>query len=73
MDIEKSLMTYQIEYMVLKEEMSEHGADSEPTSSISKQIENENKELQKQNMELTEQLQVNYVSTIPVNSLTKVL
>lgn len=60
MDIEKSLLTYQIEYMVLKEEMSEHSADSESSSSISKQVESENKELQKQNMELTEQLQVKY-------------
>ncbi|GFX72941.1 TBC1 domain family member 1 [Trichonephila clavipes] len=58
MDVEKSLLTYQIEYMVLKEEMSELNNDSETTSSMRAQVENENKDLQKQNMELTEQLQV---------------
>lgn len=58
MDVEKALQTYQIEYMVLKEEMSERGIDSEPQSSQGKQIEGENKELQKQNTELSDQLQV---------------
>lgn len=58
MDVEKVLLTYQIEYMVLKEEMSETNLESEPTSSIKKQIETENKDLQKQNAELSEQLQV---------------
>lgn len=58
MDVEKALQTYQIEYMVLKEEMSEHGVESEPQSSEGHQIEGENKELQKQNNELSDQLQV---------------
>ncbi|GIX69489.1 TBC1 domain family member 1 [Caerostris darwini] len=57
-DIEKSLLTYQIEYMVLKEEMSELNTDTESTSSKKKNLESENKDLQKQNMELAEQLQV---------------
>ncbi|KAF8794197.1 TBC1 domain family member 1 like protein [Argiope bruennichi] len=58
MDIEKSLLTYQIEYMVLKEEMTELNTSSEATPAMRTQIENENKDLQKQNMELQEQLQV---------------
>lgn len=48
MDVDKALQTYQIEYMVLKEEMSEPGTESEPQSSQGKQLEGENKELQKQ-------------------------
>lgn len=52
------MQTYQIEYMVLKEEMSEQGTESEPQSSQGKQLEGENKELQKQNAELSDQLQV---------------
>ena len=59
MDVDKALQTYQIEYMVLKEEMSEQGAEAEPQSSQGKQLEGENKELQKQNAELSDQLQVN--------------
>lgn len=58
MDVERALQTYQIEYMVLKEEMSEHGTDSETQSSQGQQLEGENKELQKQNAELSDQLQV---------------
>lgn len=58
MDVDKALQTYQIEYMVLKEEMSELGTESEPQSSQGKQMEGENKELQKQNAELSDQLQV---------------
>lgn len=58
MDVDKALQTYQIEYMVLKEEMSEQGTESEPQSSQGKQLEGENKELQKQNTELSDQLQV---------------
>lgn len=60
MDVDKVLQTYQIEYMVLKEEMSEQGAESEPQSFQGKQLEGENKELQKQNTELSDQLQVKY-------------
>lgn len=58
MDVDKALQTYQIEYMVLKEEMCEQGTESEPQSSQGKQLEGENKELQKQNTELSDQLQV---------------
>nr|XP_042895269.1 TBC1 domain family member 1 isoform X2 [Parasteatoda tepidariorum] len=65
MDVEKVLLTYQIEYMVLKEEMSEVNSESEPMSSMKKQIETENKDLQKQNTELSDQLQV------ALNSVTK--
>lgn len=61
MDVEKDLQIYQIEYMVLKEEMSNHSTESEPKSSQGKQVESGDKELQKQNTELSDQLQVKYV------------
>lgn len=62
MDVERALQTYQIEYMVLKEEMSEHGTEPETQSSQGQQLEGENKELQKQNAELSDQLQVKALS-----------
>ncbi|XP_054715588.1 TBC1 domain family member 1-like [Uloborus diversus] len=72
LDIENSLQTYQIEYMVLKEEMSEYNADSDQVSSIRNQVESENKELEKSNLELADQLQValNTVSKLEASVTT---
>lgn len=70
MEAEKALQTYQIEYMVLKEEMSEHAAESTPQSSQGKHIESENKELQKQNAELSDQLQVKFCPVIVLLIIT---